>query len=214
MQTPLVRQRIAAALAELRRARFVQLGPDSAVIQIAAVLATGDIDTARTQAILLAQREPDYAPADLLLSLVDNCVYTHERRLQRVGKVRDQAAESIRKQAAQITTVTRRLDERLLQLMSGDITTDVEKAVKLYPEGVLVSILTTDSDAETHQALEAAGLKIEHTPSSGQTVIGKAPLSSLTQLALLEQVRRINAVAPAEKRPALTSKVPAVHLHK
>ena len=59
---------------------------------------------------------------------------------------------------------------------------------------MVVSLLTTDKSAATLSKLKQAGLSIESKAKSANVLIGVAPLSKLTAIALAEGVRRIEPI--------------------
>ncbi|MFH1419268.1 MAG: hypothetical protein ABII12_13405, partial [Planctomycetota bacterium] len=167
--------------------------PEQVVIHAAALHEASQADEARRLIDALLAFTPDHKAAAALRDALADKTLDDEARKERVAEIRKEAAAAIDALAERIRTLAKRVDERLLaQIMGGE--PGPGDGDETHDGRVTISVLTTNKDAATLLALKDAGLVIEGKAASANVVVGRAPLTSVEGIALLEGISRIEPV--------------------
>ncbi|MHC4208098.1 MAG: VIT and vWA domain-containing protein [Planctomycetota bacterium] len=137
----------------------------------------GKLEAAASLAEALAQARPDYQTGVAMRNTLTDTALDQDAVRARIAVLAEQAGEELA-QARRQARLNRVLDPALRTLTNG------------RPR---VTVLVTKVDDETTSALKEAGLTVEAASKSLPLVVGRVDAANLEKLALLDEVRRIEA---------------------
>ncbi len=169
--------------------------PQQVIRYTAWLVKENKLDDARGIAVLLADAAPTYTPGlDMRDALTDDKLSEPERNLK-VAQL-DAKADDDLKALARRAKLFHRLDPDLLPLALADPAAPASTipsiaGATITPDGILLTILVQEAGKNTLQALQSAGLTIEHSDTKLNIVVGTAAFSHIADVALVEGVRKV-----------------------
>jgi vault protein inter-alpha-trypsin-like protein/VWA domain-containing protein len=163
---------------------------ERAAVSIADLAASGKRSDALDRARRLVERHPDFAAGKALRDALADASLGDDALRTRIAEARAAASDAIAS-AVRRAKLEQRLDARLLAIV-GRLDGPVPAGVTIVDGGVLVTVAVTRLDVSTIAKLERAGLVVRSTAKTANLAIGIVPLGKLEDLALLDDVRRVD----------------------
>ncbi|MBI1854228.1 MAG: VWA domain-containing protein [Planctomycetes bacterium] len=163
---------------------------ERAVVAIAHLADAGKNDEALKLAQSLVARDAEFPLGLALRDALADQTLGEETRKSRIASARDVATKAIDSGVRQ-RKLSLRLDARLLPLTAGVYDGPAPSGVTFVDGGVVVSVTVAQLDDATIDRLKKAGLVVQTTARTVNLVIGVVPIGKVADLALLDDVRRV-----------------------
>lgn len=164
--------------------------PERIVLLIVALVRDGKIDEARELAGALVVFDPGFAAGIQIRDALADARLVGADRLRRIEELARPAQEAINKLIREVT-LKQRLDPRLLRLAQAAATQPSGEQSTPTSSPLMVTVLTAESSTKQVDALKGAGLAVESVVPGMKLVVGKASPRQLTEIALMDGVRRV-----------------------
>jgi hypothetical protein len=163
-------------------------------VQVARLYENGDAAAAGWLAAALTEWAPEFKTGVNMYCALAATPLLDEARAAIIAELRSQASAAIDAFAADMQTIARRLDERLLALIMGEGDESVRAGLTFDDDKVVVKVLTRVRDDAMLEALKVAGFDALSPGKSSDVVVAAIMPEKLSALALVDGVRRIDRI--------------------